>query len=257
MITSVSNRQVKNIIQLNKKAKERNKQNVFVAEGLKMFLEAPKDRINKVYISESFCQKENYQEILKGMEYELVEDTVFRSISDTQTPQGILCLIRQYQYCIEEIISIGIPHLLLIENLQDPGNLGTIIRTGEGAGVTGVIMSKATVDIYNPKTIRSTMGSIYRMPFCYTEDLNAVLDLLREKEITSYAAHLKGNHFYDKEDYKKAAAFFIGNEGNGLTDEFAKKADRYVKIPMEGKVESLNAAIAAAILMYEVYRQRR
>lgn len=222
-----------------------------------MFLEAPKDRITKVYVSEGFCQREEYTAMVKEMDHEVLTDTVFRAVSDTQTPQGILCLIRQFSYSIEEIITRGISHLLLLENLQDPGNLGTIIRTGEGAGVTGVILSKDTVDIYNPKTIRSTMGSIYRMPFCYTEDLIAVLAGLREKGITTYAAHLQGTRFYDEEDYQKPSAFLIGNEGNGLTKELAEKADCYIKIPMSGSVESLNAAIASAILMYEVYRQRR
>ena len=148
--------------------------------------------------------------------------------------------------------------LMILEDLQDPGNLGTILRTGEGAGVTGIILSKNSVDIYNPKVIRSTMGSVYRVPFCYTSSIREeILPWLREKKITGYAAHLEGKNSYDREDYTKGTAFFIGNEGNGLSRELSEKADIWIRIPMEGQVESLNAAMASGILMYEAYRQRR
>ena len=145
---------------------------------------------------------------------------------------------------------------LLLDGIQDPGNLGTIFRTAEGAGVDGIIMSSDTVDIYNPKTVRSTMGSLYRMPFFYEKDLKGVVERIKEKKVSVYAAHLKGKHAYYLEDYRRGCAFLIGNEGNGLTDELAALADTYIRIPMEGQVESLNAAIAAAVLMYEVKRQR-
>ena len=148
------------------------------------------------------------------------------------------------------------PLVMILEDLQDPGNLGTIIRTGEGAGISGVIMSKDTVDIFNPKVIRATMGSIYRMPFVYVENLLSILDTLLIEEMQTYAAHLKGDVYYDTFDFTKPTAFLIGNEGNGLKKETADKAGSYLKIPMEGKVESLNAAIAASLLMYEAHRQR-
>lgn len=158
---------------------------------------------------------------------------------------------------LEEILQQENPHLMILDNLQDPGNMGTIIRTAEGAGVTGVIMSKESVDIYNPKTIRSTMGSVYRMPFLYVEELQELLQKLKEKGVKTYAAHLHGKNFYDEEDYRTGCAFLIGNEGNGLREEIAEKADIWVKIPMYGQVESLNAAIAASVLMFEASRQRR
>ena len=146
---------------------------------------------------------------------------------------------------------------MVLDNLQDPGNLGTIFRTAEAAGVTGISMSRDCVDIYNPKTIRSTMGAIYRMPFLYAEDLKETIDALKEQGIQIYAAHLDGKNFYDKEDYRGGTAFLIGNEGNGLRREIAECADIWIRIPMAGRAESLNAAIAAAILMFETCRQRR
>ena len=113
-------------------------------------------------------------------------------------------------------------------------------------------MSKGTVDIYNPKTIRSTMGSLYRVPFLYTGDLTQTIGQLQKTGIRVYAAHLKGTKSYREPDYAEGAAFLIGNEGNGLKEETAALADEYIRIPMQGKLESLNAAVAAALLMYEV-----
>ena len=150
-----------------------------------------------------------------------------------------------------------LPLFLILENLQDPGNLGTIMRTAEGAGASGIIMSSDTVDIYNPKTIRSTMGSIYRVPFFYAEDIRETVRQIQQKGIGIYAAHLHGEKYYDEYDYRRPAAFLIGNEGNGLTEETAKLADTCIRIPMAGQLESLNAAVASALLMYEAARQRR
>lgn len=255
MITSISNKQVKNLIQLNKKAKERRVQDVFVVEGIKMFLEVPKDKMLQVYVSESFFEKN--AELVKNVKYEIITDKVFESVSDTKTPQGIMCVVKQFHYTLEDILKGENPNLLILEDLQDPGNMGTIMRTGEGAGISGIVMSKNTVDLYNPKTIRSTMGSIYRVPFVYVEDLKEAIDKIKKAGVTIYAAHLKGDKYYDEFNYNKSSAFMIGNEGNGLSDEIAEMSDEYLKIPMEGKVESLNAAVASSILMYECYKQRR
>lgn len=257
MITSSSNSQIKNMIQLKKKARERSRQDVFLVEGIKMFREAPRERIEKVYVSESFYEKPEHRELLQEYEYEIVSNAVFDSITDTKTPQGILCLVKQYHYKLADLTAGAAPLCMVLENLQDPGNLGTIFRTAEGAGVGGILLTKDSVDLYNPKVIRSTMGSVYRMPFYYTEDLQRDLKQWKRQGIGLYAAHLKGQHTYDREDYRKPSAFLIGNESQGLTDAAADLADHYIRIPMCGQVESLNAAVASAILMYEARRQRQ
>lgn len=257
MITSNSNSQVKNLIQLMKKSKARKDQGLFVVEGKKMFAEAPRDWLAGVYVSESFIAEKDQQDLLQGIAYEVLSDNIFKNVSDTQTPQGILSLVQIPQYAIGDIMKGEQTHLLILEGIQDPGNLGTIIRTGEGAGITGVIMNKTTVDLFNPKTTRSTMGSIYRVPFVVVEDLTKTLQQLKHADVMLYAAHLRGSMSFDEPDYSGATGFLIGNEGNGLSDEIADMADTYIRIPMEGKVESLNAAIAATLLMYEVNRQRR
>lgn len=262
MITSTGNARIKAVVNMRQKAKARREADAFLAEGIKMFLEAPVERIREVYISESFsCQEEGWrsaiEEKLKKVPCETVSQEVFCKLSDTCSPQGILCILQGYHYEMCDLLKKENPLLLLLEDIQDPGNLGTMLRTGEGAGIDGVIMSRDTVDIYNPKTIRATMGSVYRVPFLYTDNLKQVMKRLQEKKIQIYAAHLKGEGFYDTWDYTGGCGFLIGNEGNGLKKETADLADHYMKIPMEGKVESLNAGVAAAVLMYEAARQRR
>ncbi len=266
MITSTSNQQMKQVSLLLKKSKERKTTKSFVVEGPRMVVEASVDALKAVYVAEGFENNRENDALLKELQdkcnkahaiYEVVADNVFKSVSDTQTPQGIMAVVTMPDYDLSELLSGNNTHLLILESIQDPGNLGTMVRTGEGAGVTGIIMNKTTVDLFNPKTIRSTMGSIYRVPFYVTEDLAGTMKDLQAKGISLYAAHLKGEHSYDEEDYTKACGFLIGNEGNGLSDEIANLADTYIKIPMEGQVESLNAAISATLLMYEANRQRR
>lgn len=270
MITSAANARIKQLVQWQTKAKERKKDKVYLVEGFKMYEEAPEESVLEVYLSEDAAQKV-FQEMpenqpntqnssikgkLQRTGYEVVSADIFRKISDTQTPQGILTVLRQPEYGLDELLKSPNPLFVVLENLQDPGNLGTIIRTGEGAGITGVIMSEQTVDIFNPKVIRATMGSVYRVPFVYVKDLAETLRKMHEQGIHTYAAHLQGDTYYDAYSFGAPTAFLIGNEGNGLRKETADLAEFYLKIPMEGQVESLNAAIATSLLMYEAHRQR-
>lgn len=261
MITSLHNRSVKDVIALSGKKKERDRQQLFVAEGMKMFGEAPTERISRVYLAVS-ARKAAYERCgdkLSALPCEIVSDEVFEKMSDTVTPQGILCLVRQFSYRLEEMLCATEKKQMLfiiLEDIRDPGNLGTIFRTAEAAGADGVIMSGSTADIYNPKTIRSTMGSIYRVPFLYAEDLSSIIKKLREQGVGVYAAHLKGGDYAAGQDYRKSTAFLIGNEAKGLREETAACADALIRIPMEGQVESLNAAVASSILLYEAHRQR-
>lgn len=271
MITSMTNKRIKNVMALSARAKERKKQKSFVAEGIKMFMEAPDTWIREIYIAEDFdFAAEEHRELAQrfmtfqqdeNVVAELVKTDIFQKMSDTRTPQGVLTVLKMPEYEVEQVLSMkkerGKGLFLVLEDIQDPGNLGTMMRAGEGAGISGVIMSSHTVDMFNPKTIRATMGSIYRVPFVYVEDLQETLGRMKKSEIKTYAAHLKGQKDYDKESYQGATAFLIGNEGNGLSKEIADMAECYIKIPMLGEVESLNAAIAASLLTYEAARQRR
>lgn len=261
MITSNSNPKVKQIIQWQSKSKERRSAGIFLTEGYKMFEEAPEESIQQIFVSpdapDKIASRPEMSEKLDRIGYETVADDIFLRMSDTQTPQGILCVVKRPQYSLDRMLQTKDPMLVVLEDIQDPGNLGTIVRTGEGAGITGVIMSARTVDIFNPKTIRATMGSVFRVPFIYVDDLAETMRLLHSHRIHTYSAHLKGKAFYDNLSFREATAFLIGNEGNGLTKEISGLAENSLRIPMEGEVESLNAAVAASLLMYEAYRQRR
>lgn len=252
MITSSSNGQMKQLVKLQKYAKTRKETGTFVVEGLRIVQEVPKEQLQKVYVTEEFFQKN--QEMLQGIDYELVSENVLKEVSDTKTPQGILAVVKKKEYSLEQVSKEENLCFLVLENLQDPGNVGTLIRTAEGAGISAVLLSQDTVDLYNPKVIRSTMGSIFRVP-TFILPMEEIFTFLEKQKVVSFAAHLLGNNFY-QEDYKQPCAFFIGNEGNGLTDDTTNRVQKKIKIPMQGQVESLNAAIAGTVLMYEMLRQR-
>lgn len=266
MITSVKNQQVKYVQNLIKRGKARREEGVYVVEGLRICREIPEDELETLYVTETFLKTEG-AEAERFLRYpcEIVSDAVMKAMADTQTPQGVLAVVRQKNWTLEDVTGRtggreGKPRpacVMILETIQDPGNLGTILRAGEGAGVTGVIMDKNTVDIYNPKVIRSTMGSVFRIPFVYEEDLCGTLKNMKGNGIRLYAAHLKGKNSYDQEDFTCPCGFLIGNEAKGLTEETAALADTYIRIPMLGRVESLNAAVAASVLMFEAARQRR
>ena len=283
MINSMSNKQVRLVANLCGKAKVRREEGLYVVDGLRMCRELEPQDVYAMYVTGHFAGQPENKAWLKAYSYEIVTDVVMGVMSDTKTPQGILAVVRQKNHTLEQILrggnavsagrtveaggtgnagtsggtGTGRRAIMVLETIQDPGNLGTIIRAGEGAGITGIIMNRETADIYSPKVIRSTMGSIFRMPFIYVDDLGGSIKTMKAAGVRFFAAHLDGTNNYDQEDYTDDVGFLIGNEARGLTDETAGLADCYVKIPMAGKVESLNAAVASSVLMFEMARQRR
>lgn len=261
MITSPSNARVKQVVQWQNKARERRQAGIFLTEGFKLFQEAPEESIREIYLSEDAMSRQELEgglrEKLQRIGYETVSGEVFKKMSDTDTPQGILCVVRRPEYTLDQLLNTRSPLLVVLENLQDPGNLGTILRTGEGAGITGVILGRETVDIFNSKTIRATMGSVFRVPFVCVEDLAWTIGAIRERGVRTYAAHLSGRSCYDGFSFQGGTAFLIGNEGKGLSAEITALADDLLRVPMEGRVESLNAAVATSLLIYEARRQRQ
>ena len=252
----ISLKDIKNLVKMKK---ARDEQGLFVTEGRKLFTEAPKKDIVCVVTTKAY-EKEHAAELAAlpksvGVIADL-DDKRFAGLSDTKTPQGILTVMKKPSFDMEAALAAPSPLYLLLENLQDPGNAGTILRTAEAAGVTAVFLTEGSVDFTNPKTVRSTMGSVFRVPHFYVDDVDKLLARFRKNGVTTYAAHLKGDRGYTDAQYKSGTAFFIGNEGRGLTDGLSDRADVLMKIPMSGQVESLNAAMAAGILMYEAKRQR-
>jgi len=256
MITGTSNPLIREIQALNAGRKKRDETGLFTAEGKKIFLEAPQKLIHKVVVSETF-EKENAG-LLRSVRYETVTDSLFARISDTKTPQGILTVFHKPVYTFSDLVSSGKNRfILMLEDLQDPGNVGTIIRTAEGAGADGIILGKGCADVFQPKVIRSTMGSIFRVPVIFSSDLKETAERLRENGFTVFGSYLQGAEDYADADYAADCAVVIGNESRGMSEELAHKCDRLIRIPMEGQLESLNAGVAAALIMYAAYNAKR
>ena len=255
-IESRDNKWVKRLNGLKIK-KNRDKEGVFVAEGLRFISEVPADWAVEAYaVSESFANENDLSVYEKKAEVLCLPDTLFASVCDTENPQGILAVCKKLDWDEAAVFAKKAPFFLLAEELNDPGNLGTVIRTADACGADAVFLSKGSVDLYNPKVLRSTMGSMFHVPVFQNIDLNEISAKLKQNNIPLYAAHLRGDRFPYVLDLAQACAFIIGNEARGLSDEAADLCDQWVKIPMPGQAESLNASIAAGVLMYEVVRQR-
>ena len=257
MITSTSNSKIKYVKQLLSSKKQRDADGLFVAEGEKLFREILRDcpeKISEVLVSESFMNNADagLKAALEGLGVENVKDSVFNTTAETVTPQGVLCVVKKPAYSLEDTIKKQGPiRIIMLERLSDPGNMGTIFRTAEAAGMDFVILSDNCTDVFNPKVVRSTMGSCLRVPFASVPESLETLKTLKKAQITSYATFLKASEAFDAVDYSERSVFLIGNESNGLKEETAMACDARIRIPMAGKVESLNAAVAAALVMYK------
>ena len=261
MIESNANGQYKKLQKWMKQSRARRQEGVFVVEGWKMVKEAlERNLVLHLYSAEKeqeHCREELNRFSRGHVPVDLMRDNLFSQLSDTVSPQGILGVVRMPVYEREEIVNQPDAKLLCLENIQDPGNLGTMFRTAEGAGMTGVVLTKGCVDLFNPKVVRSTMGSLFRVPFYVCQDMEEEMKFMQKKGFCFYAAHLQGTKDFTKESYEGSIGILIGNEANGLSEAVSGLADCKVKIPMEGELESLNAAVSAALFMYEVRRKRR
>ncbi|WP_250674540.1 RNA methyltransferase [Paraclostridium ghonii] len=240
------------------KNKNRLKESKFLIEGFRILTQAIdcKADLQYVFINENFENKEEHVEFLKVLEGKNIKvykttNKIFNEFIDTESTQGIVGVIGIKKSNIEDILSENCRFVLILDRIQDPGNMGTIIRTADAAGVDAIINLKGCVDIYNSKVTRSTMGSIFDMKIVnMTQD--EALKELKGRDFDIVSSYLNTDNFYDSVDYKHKTALVIGNEANGVNDELISKSDILVKIPIYGKAESLNAAISSAILMYEI-----
>ncbi|MFA7532860.1 MAG: RNA methyltransferase [Tissierellaceae bacterium] len=261
IISSVKNPLIKNIKSLHRK-KERLKNSSFVIEGIKIIEEAIESNYpikNIVYTDQLLKVKDGENLFNKIREFHnliYVTDNVFKEISDTENPQGVLAVAEIRQMEINQLNFNKMLFLLYLDQLQDPGNMGTVIRTADAFNVDCIIIGQGSVDPYNPKVVRATMGSIFRVPLVYETKGYGELKYLKEKGIHLYATSLEGSKLIYEVDYKSCFILAIGNESNGISEKIISMSNGLIKIPMPGKAESLNAGIAASIIMYEVMKQR-
>ena len=258
IITSNSNNKIKHLVNLLKKGKLRKEESVFVCEGRKMFLEVlcqcPERIVEAYFTEEAYGEIEkDYEGELSAVRCELVDEKVFKQMAETVTPQGVIAIVRMPEYTLDDLKDEKGRRILILDDLRDPGNLGTIIRTAEAAGMTGILLSAESVDVTNPKVVRSTMGAMLRMPIFYASSIVETLEKLRNENVgfKVFSAALDGAVSYTEADYGINYGLVIGNEANGVSREVIDASDGCILIPMEGKVESLNAAVAAALIMYQ------
>ena len=267
-ITSPSNEIIKKTVQYASKASARKEDGVFVAEGTKLVTEAPSSSVRRLFVSDSCLSSlqkekgklleafENLSGSLEADDVIKLPDHIFEKISTMKTPQGMLAVLDAPSFSEEDVCGKDVPLVLVLEDIQDPGNVGTVFRTAEAAGVSGIVLTPGCADPLSPKVVRSSMGAIFRVPFVIEDDLSGCISRLEEKGITCYAARLDAAESYDKCDLTAPCALLIRNEGNGLSKDVIDKASKGIFIPMSGKTESLNAAVSASILSYEARRQR-
>ena len=240
------------------KSKNRQKESKYIIEGyriLTLAIECNAD-LDYVFINEDFENKKEHLDFLKILEKKNVKiykttNKIFKELVDTENTQGILAVVGFKNRDIDNNINDSHKFVLILDRIQDPGNMGTIIRTADAAGVDAIINLKGCVDIYNPKVIRSTMGSIFDMNIIQSTQ-DDTLRVLKEKGFEIVSSYLNTDNYYNTVNYKDKVALIIGNEANGVNDELIKESDTLVKIPIYGNAESLNAAISSAILMYEI-----
>lgn len=264
-ITSRANKYYKHIKSLGTRSyREKNKQ--FIIEGIRLLEDAIQSgaELQALVFSSSFMQNNENKSLLdfidsnvgKDVKRYQMDDKMFKEISHTETPQGILAVVTMKRLTLEDVKAKNTPFYIFCDAVQDPGNMGTIIRTADAAGVDAVILSKGCVDIYNPKTVRSTMGSLFHVPAVKIENSTDTLHMLKKKGLSVVSGHLSAAKQHFEVNMKKGVVLVVGNEANGVSDEVLKMSDEKVVIPIMGQAESLNAGIASGILMYEVVRQR-
>lgn len=257
LIQSKENAFIKQVRKLKEK-RYRTLKDQFLVEGFRFTEEAliSQYEVPYLFIDEKHINKwedsKLKSKLNKNTKVYLLKEQVFKFISSTDTPQGVIAVVNNKK---DELI-YGDGFYVLVDRLQDPGNMGTIIRTAHAAGALGLLYTKGTVDVFNEKTLRSSMGSIFHIPVIEDEDLSQV-GKLKERGFTVVVSSLDTDkNFYDV-DLKKNLIICIGNEGNGISEEVFALANTKIKIPMPGGAESLNAAAAASIMIFEVVRQKQ
>ena len=257
MITAKDNDKIKYTKSL-LKTKNRNKESKFIIEGYRILTLAIECNANLdyVFINEDFENKQEYIEFLNLLESKNIKtykttNKIFNDLIDTENTQGILGVVQFKSRSLQENLDNKDKFVLILDRIQDPGNMGTIIRTADAAGVDAIIALKGCVDIYNPKVIRSTMGSIFDMNIIHASQDECV-EVLKHYDFDIVSSYLNTDNYYNEVEYNNKIALVIGNEANGINDDLVSKSDVLVKIPIYGNAESLNAAISSAILMYEI-----
>jgi TrmH family RNA methyltransferase len=259
-IQSVQNSRIKNVQKLFAKSKERKEQNLFVIEGtreLHLAL-AGSYTLDSVFICPDLFSGNGYLEIRSEINNSIlfeVSPQVFQKIAYREHSDGIVALAKPKSHTLNELNLPDNPFIIVLEAVEKPGNLGAILRTADAAMVDAVIVCDLLTDIYNPNVIRSSVGCVFTVPLAIANQ-SAIFSYLKKNRIRILAAELQASQWYQDTDFTQACALIMGTEAEGLTGFWIERADACLKIPMRGKIDSLNVSVSTAVLTFEAMRQR-
>lgn len=259
MITSLQNPAIKNIVKL-LKSKERSEQQLFVIEGareLSLALEGGYE-ITGAYVCREFFNRTRYPYVLDPIADKMIVDIsreVFRKIAYRENSDGIVALARPKKHGLDNLKLTNNPFLIILESVEKPGNLGAVLRTADAAAADAVIVCDPRTDLYNPNVVRSSVGGLFTVQTALCTSSEA-LEWLRKNNIASFAAELRAAEFYQNIDLTAPSAIVMGTEAEGLTAFWLDNATKRIKIPMRGKIDSLNVSVSTAVLTFEAMRQR-
>ena len=259
-INSVQNNHVKNLYLLSTKPRERKEQGLFVIEGARELSMAFKGGYvpNAVYVCPPLFAKSRYPANLRAVPssnlYEVSED-IFQKLAYREGSDGILAIARSKSHRLSNLKLSDNPFVIVLETVEKPGNLGAILRTADAAKADAVIVCDPTADIYNPNTIRASIGCSFTVPIAVGTN-QEILTFLKNHRIQTFAAELMAAEWYHESDFTSASAILMGTEADGLSQFWLDNADKRIKIPMRGAIDSLNVSVSTAVLTFEAMRQR-
>lgn len=258
LITSLQNPKIKNIVRLSK-ASQRKEQGLFVIEGLQEYQHARNNgiEISSLFYCPDIVKEDETIELEKNdIPVHAVSREVYSKIAYRESTEGVIALARVKNIELDDLVLSNNPLFLVLESVEKPGNLGSIMRIADASGVDAVIVCDPSTDVFNPNVIRSSVGCLFTVPIVVTDSASAI-HWLKKKEIFVVAAALQTEILYDEPNFEKPCAIVLGTESTGLTSEWISSADKIVKIPMNGKNDSLNVSVSAAVIVYEALRQRK
>jgi len=263
VLVMFSKEKLKELLKLKTK-KGREAQRRFLIEGVRLCEEIANSNweTESVLFTSSFQNSSTGKKLLQKFERRntkivSVKSEVIKKLSDTVTPQGIICVVKIREFSLDQLWSEDSNIILALDAIRDPGNVGTLIRTADAFGIGGVILSADTVELYNPKVVRSTMGSIFHLPIFDEIDLEKTIPQLKKRNFKIYGTDVKEGKDLDKLDYSTRICLLIGNEAEGLNKNLFELSDEIIRIPIFGRAESLNASVAGGILLYEITKRKR
>ncbi len=247
-----------------KTEKGREKEGKFLIEGLRLCEEALLSgwKVELLLFTSDFIRSRRGKKLVEGFREKEIELLALRrkdleKLSEEKNPQGVMAIVRKRKFLLEKTFLKNVFLLLGLDNIRDPGNLGTIIRTADSAGVDGVLLSKGCVELYNPKVVRSTMGSVFHLPLIEGLDLKEIIPVLKSSGFKIFASEVREGKDYSKVKYPDRICLLVGSEATGIDEKLLNLSDERIRIPIYGKAESLNASVAAGILLYEIAGKKR